>query len=268
MPLIDDRARVLGKVNLIDAFVGLLFLGLIPLGYGALVLFRAPVPSIASIEPPRVTEGEAVTVTVVGHDLRPFLRARIGSVESGGFLVQSPMLAEVKVPPTLPVGTYDLVLFDETQELVRLVDALTIVGADEVVAMLQVRFFAQPEVFDRVHIGDFDVGDEPPAVHPDRASLNALEDDRRTFMARGIVAVAPGRSFEVQQTMAVADATLRVPVRDTPKGWSYRGKPVKVGAPFVFETAQAFMEGYIWDLAIETAAPHAESNAGASQIER
>ena len=38
MPLIDDSGRLFGKINLIDAAVGVVTLLLIPLGYSARVL--------------------------------------------------------------------------------------------------------------------------------------------------------------------------------------------------------------------------------------
>lgn len=126
MPLIDDRARLFGRVNVIDAIVGVVVLALIPLGYGAFRLFRVPVPTITSIQPQEVIAGEEVTLQVTGQDLRPFLRARIGPIESSKFAVQSPTLAEVRVPRELSVGIYDLTLYDEGRELVRKAHALTV----------------------------------------------------------------------------------------------------------------------------------------------
>src|SRR6185503_12067781 len=112
MPLIDDRGRLFGKVNLIDATVAVVVLGLIPLAYGALLLFRVPVPKITSVAPAQVVEHQSGTIQITGEDLRPFLRARLGTFESAGFLVQSPNVAEIKLPD-LPAGTYELVLSDE-----------------------------------------------------------------------------------------------------------------------------------------------------------
>lgn len=127
MPVIDDRGRLFGKVNLIDAVVGVVVLGLIPLAYGAFLLFRVPAPKITSVTPAQVIAHQAGTVEITGEDLRPFLRARLGTFESNGFLVQSPTRAEIKLPD-LPVGTYDLGLSDQGQELVRKPSALTVVA--------------------------------------------------------------------------------------------------------------------------------------------
>lgn len=136
MPLIDDRGQLFGKINLIDALVVAIGLGLIPLAYGAILLFRLPTPIVASVEPSRMTQGVPTILQLTGEYLRPFLRARLGKgefgeaswegYESSGFLVQSPTFAEVKVPD-LPPGIYDLVLFDQATELVRVSRALTVV---------------------------------------------------------------------------------------------------------------------------------------------
>jgi hypothetical protein len=126
MPLIDDRGRLFGKVNLIDALVGLVVLLLIPLAYGAFLLFRVPAPSIASLEPASFPVHQVTSVRLTGQNLRPFLRARTGSVDLPLF-VQSPTLAEIKVGD-LPAGTYDVVLYDQGQELTRKPAAFTILG--------------------------------------------------------------------------------------------------------------------------------------------
>jgi hypothetical protein len=53
MPLVDERGRLFGRINLIDAGVGVLILLLIPLGYAAYRLSRTPIPSITVALPGR-----------------------------------------------------------------------------------------------------------------------------------------------------------------------------------------------------------------------
>ena len=125
MPVIDDRGRLFGKLNLIDVITVAVVLGLIPLAYGAFLLFRVPIPIITSIEPAQVTQGDSATLKLTGSGFRPFLVARFGVVESYGFLVQSPTIAEVKVPD-IPAGNYDFVLYDQARELVRIPGAVTV----------------------------------------------------------------------------------------------------------------------------------------------
>ena len=126
MPVIDDRGRLFGKLNLIDAITVAVVLGLIPLAYGAFLLFRVPMPIITSIEPTQVRQGDSATLKLTGSGFRPFLVARLGDNEASAFLVQSPTIAEVRMPETLPPGNYDLTLFDQARELIRIPGAVTV----------------------------------------------------------------------------------------------------------------------------------------------
>ena len=130
MPVVDDRGRLFGKINLIDAAVAILVLLLLPLSYSAYLLFRTLPPTIGLLRPATVTAGTNATVELTGTNLRPFLRARIGGQEAKAFLIQSPSRGEIKVPD-LPPGTYDIILYDEGQELVRRTAGLTIVAPTE-----------------------------------------------------------------------------------------------------------------------------------------
>jgi hypothetical protein len=125
MALIDDRGRVFGRINLIDFVVGVFLLALIPLAYGAFVLFKVPPPAITSISPPQIVEHGQGSIALAGEHIRPFLQARIGAYDAPAFLVQSPGLAELKLPD-LPPGTYDIALYDQGEELVRKPAALTV----------------------------------------------------------------------------------------------------------------------------------------------
>ena len=125
MSLIDDRGRLFGRVNLIDGLVAVVVLGLIPLAYGAFVMFRVPVPKITTIAPDQVAEHQEAMLAITGEDLRPFLDVRFGAIASKGFLVQSPTYAEVKLPD-LPAGTYDVTLLDQGQVLTVKPGALTV----------------------------------------------------------------------------------------------------------------------------------------------
>lgn len=124
MPLIDDRGRLFGRWNVIDAAVLGLVLLLIPVAYGASLLFRTPTPTVTAVEPAQVFAQDVFTVRIAGTNLRPFLSVRLGAF-TGTMLVASPTTAEVRVTG-LPAGTYDLVLLDEARELLRMPAALTV----------------------------------------------------------------------------------------------------------------------------------------------
>lgn len=127
MPVIDDRGRVFGRVNLFDALVAIMALGLIPLAYGAFLMFRVPTPTIAAVSPDHVPEQTKSAIRITGENLRPFLDVRFGTVLSEGFLLESPTRAEVRVP-ALPAGTYDLTLVDGGRVLLRKPGGLTVVA--------------------------------------------------------------------------------------------------------------------------------------------
>ena len=46
MPVIDERGRVFGRLNLVDAAIVVLVLVLVPAAYGAYVLFKEPAPKL------------------------------------------------------------------------------------------------------------------------------------------------------------------------------------------------------------------------------
>lgn len=125
MAVLDDRGRLFGKVNLIDAVVAGFVIILIPIGYSAYLLFRTPVPSVTSLEPAQITEQQPASVQLTGENFRPYLGAKLGTTYAT-FLLQDPRHAEIRVPP-LAAGTYDLALFDEALELTRRPGALIVV---------------------------------------------------------------------------------------------------------------------------------------------
>jgi hypothetical protein len=125
MTIVDERGRLFGRFNLIDAAVVIAVLVLVPLIYAAYLLFRPAPMKILSVEPSRLDQGQQPRVKIHGMHLRPYLRAQVGAEQPHLFLIQSPNEAEFAMP-ALPVGTYDLALYDEVQEVARLKNAITI----------------------------------------------------------------------------------------------------------------------------------------------
>ena len=380
MPVIDERGRLFGKLNLIDALLILVVIVLIPVTYGAFVLFRPPSATITSIEPSTVAQPPITTppeaapsITIRGMNLRPYLRARIGTTFAP-FLIETPGVAEVKLP-NMPPGTYDFALFDEAQQIVVKPRALTILGPpptqvqvlgafvglsaavarsvviglqfaqkgvppvaqvlavrgpepatrrvrvgenafvivpvpgesrvpaiirlrcflaneecrvgdtlvaqnatialpasdgsgqvtfaiDEVrpadaqpvfvsvrasvssaVATVRVRFVAGPELLAVMKVGDTDVPGTGVVDEADRAVLTQVGSDQHPTTA-GVQT----QGFQLQQPVIVFTGTVRVPVVSTPAGWTYKDRPIKVGAGFSFETTSAAIAGWIIDI--------------------
>jgi hypothetical protein len=173
--IVDERGRLFGRVNIIDAVVGVVVLLLIPLAYGAYLLFRTPAVQVTGLQPSHVTQG-ATEVTLSGTHLRPFLHATVGGVEAT-YLFQNPSTVVLKLPPALPAGTHDLVINDEGQTVATLPGALTV---SAVVAPLP------PELIPVAALGS-------PDPHPEVLALGAfrgLERDSASQVSRDAAAAA------------------------------------------------------------------------------
>lgn len=134
MRLIDDDGRLFGRLNLFDAAIVAFVIVLIPAAYGTFLLFRTPVPRIASVtrvpitrEERRVAGGNRLSakLKVRGSGLRPRLRASIDSTPALGFVFEDPNSADVLVGE-VPSGTHDLILYDGVEEVARLAKSVTI----------------------------------------------------------------------------------------------------------------------------------------------
>ena len=134
MALVDERGRLFGKINLIDAALLIVLLGLLPVGYGAYLLFRPSAPQIESVtqvpltrEELRIADGATIAakLKVRGTGFNPLLRAFIGDVQALAFVFENHNSADVLVG-TIPPGPHDLILFDGVQEVARARGAVTI----------------------------------------------------------------------------------------------------------------------------------------------
>ena len=123
MPLIDDRGRLFGRLNIVDAAVLVVVALLIPLAYGAYLIFRPPPARLLALEPARVPFG-TTEVAVRGEHLRPYLRLVVGT--QGTTFLFADTNGGVLQLPELAAGAYDVVLFDEGAELSRLRNALVV----------------------------------------------------------------------------------------------------------------------------------------------
>jgi hypothetical protein len=125
MALVDERGRLFGRLNLFDALVIVLVLGLIPLSYAAYVLFRPPLPTLTRVEPAALFDQPNLRVTVHGENFRPYMRVSFNAIQGQTFLFKDTTEAEVDLNGA-PPGVYDVVLYDFSQERARLPKALTI----------------------------------------------------------------------------------------------------------------------------------------------
>jgi hypothetical protein len=126
MSIVDERGRLFGRFNLIDASVVAVVVLLLPIGYAAYALFRPAPIRITSVTPNRVERGHVTHLRLKGEHFRPYLRAEVGRLQPTSFLIETPTAGEIVLPDIDP-GTYDIALFDEAEEVARLKDAVTIV---------------------------------------------------------------------------------------------------------------------------------------------
>lgn len=134
MSIIDDRGRLFGRLNIVDATIVAFAVVLVPLAYGTYLLFRPAQPRIDSVAPSDITvaerrigNGSALTAKfkIRGSGLTPLLRAKIGSADALGLVFESPNSADVLVGP-VPPGKHDLILVDGVQEVARANGAIEI----------------------------------------------------------------------------------------------------------------------------------------------
>jgi hypothetical protein len=128
MTLVDDHGRLFGRWNVVDALIGVVLLGLIPLLYGGYVLFRPQAASLVAVEPPRIQAPGEADVTIRGTNLRPFMRISFDGHQGRTFLFADTTRAVVHVAD-LPPGVYDVILYDNAQERARIPKAFEVVAA-------------------------------------------------------------------------------------------------------------------------------------------
>ena len=181
MAVVDERGRLFGRINLVDAAIGAFVVVLIPLAYGTILLFRPSKPTITSVDRAQMTNVEERAgggtridgkLKVHGTGLRPTLRATIGQQDAVGFLFETPSSADVLFGGITP-GTHDLVLYDGVQEVARAKDAVTIAPPPEPVSA---RVLA---------VGAFIGLDEPTAARLSAGAPSSSTDASPTIIALG-----------------------------------------------------------------------------------
>ena len=226
MTMLDDQGRLFGRFNLIDAAAALLVLALIPLAYASWMLFRARPPIIDSVTPAVMAVGQASQhIEVRGRNLRPFLRAWVGTAKAG-YLFESADRAVIEVPVLAP-GSYDLALFDSSKELARFPGAVTVKPPSvetPVEIELTVRFVARPEVLEEASRAarERPAGEQHPAAsRPLLVSCDVTDS---------VAGSTPGD--KLQGRLDVARCVVRVLASRTADGWQSNGVQLKVGAGF------------------------------------
>jgi hypothetical protein len=152
--LLDDRGRLAGRFNVVDAIAAIVLIVAIPVAYAAYRLFRTPTPTLASVVPATLFEGARQRIEIDGTNLRPFMRVTFNTTPARAFLLGSTKYALVDLPDLKP-GAYDVVLYDYMQEVARLPKALTIAPVATDVELELVGAFKSPaEALMDLKVGD------------------------------------------------------------------------------------------------------------------
>lgn len=270
MRLIDERGRLFGRLNLVDAAVLVFILILLPTLYGAYVLFRVPVPVITAVQPATVVESDALRVRLLGENLMPYLTAYIGrsgepvsvflddrQSSLARFLIETPSAAELDLPRLSP-GSYDVYLYSEAEQLAHFPNAFTVTLPPEEemrlqtpppppvrsVARVRVDFVLPRRYATRPRTGDRDrFGSPTLSGEPDATALS-LE-------LRPAPAYVPNL---VDPVLLVGE--FSVPVTKSEQGlWWYKGQRIRPGEWLAFGDVDYYIYGLMVDTDIPDEAP-------------
>jgi len=206
--LLDDRGRIGGRINIVDAAAAVVLLALIPLALAAFALFRTPAPTLSRVTPATLFEGQAQRIEIDGTNLRPFMRVSFNTTPGRSFLLGSTKYAIVETPDLKP-GAYDVVLYDYMQEVARLSNALTVAPVPTDVELDVTGVFAS--VSDSAAAG-LKAGDKLPSLERPIAEVlsvgNPGEGDLRLQFGDQTILV-PRRSRTRAATLRLKCSTVR-----------------------------------------------------------
>ena len=284
MSTIDGRGRLMGRFNLIDVAVALLVAAVIPTAFVAYRVLRTPLPVMVAVTPATVSPNGPLEIRVTGAYFRPFLRAYVSRTgvqlqsddlpqdQRARYLIQTTSAIELKLPPDMRPGSYDLYLYDEGRALAHLTPAFTLAApgvraADPAAGPtatleMRVRFLVDPEILPSVHVGDADLN-QPENGEPATVAATLVSWRRLPEPAGASPRLSDGAALPVADTLPVMEAVVRLGAVMRNTVWEYAGpQPLRAGEPFPFMTSSYIIRGIIMSVA-ET--PHGANRAADRQ---
>lgn len=260
---LDDRARLFGIVNVIDALaiVALLACAGVVVGY---LPGRGSTPVMDAITPTEIQAGRVVQVNVSGHDLRPFLTAYVAKAgqpfslhdadrytQLGTYLFVAPDRAELRWEH-LTAGTYDVYLYDEGKPVATRPSAFKVVVPEFPKGTMEVhvRFLVPDQAVGLMTVGDRDIvtptGPNKPV--PEGAVITELTVTNERAEGLDMRMVDRERAWIGRRIPSrVVDVRLEVPMLMTaPKSWEYKGdEGVRAGDIFTMTTDRYKLHGVV-----------------------
>jgi hypothetical protein len=261
--IVDRNGRVFGLLNVIDAFVLLVAIALVPASIAAWRAFRERPVVLGSVTPTRLFVGSPVHVQLSGTQFRPYLQAFVAragepfSIEDvdrgkymGTYLLSSPSLAELHFPDLAP-GRYDLYLTEHGRVIVSRAAAFSVSQPDYPVGVrtLKVQFYPPLEAVSLIHVGDKDILEptRPSSLIGDPAVVTAVlvrPDKREVVDMR--MAPKQDRWIGLPTMGRLVEVTLRLPVLEIqPDGWAYGEESIRAGGLFTLTTESYRFHGVI-----------------------
>jgi hypothetical protein len=265
MTVIDKQGRLWGGINVLDAAALAVVVLVLALGAVAYRSLRGASLHIESVTPHQVEAGQRPALQVHGAGLRPFLTAYVVKagqpfalneadrfLQQASYLLASPTLAEIKCPPDLKPGKYDLYLYDEGQR-VGVKPAAFEVGAADLprgVMSAKVRFFVADETIPLIKVND---RDQPAPVGPNLplpggaivASVSVTNEKSDTLDMHMIDREQAWIGRRVQGR--AVDLMLRVPVlKLAPRTYQYTSLDLlRAGDIFTLSTPRYKLHGLV-----------------------
>jgi hypothetical protein len=105
MTVIDDRGRLFGLINLIDAGVGVLVIAVVAMIAVGFSVFKVPgTAELTTVEPASQPAGASIRLLVRGKNFLPFMRVSVQRTGDSAKAVQ-----RANANPKAPVDRYALV---------------------------------------------------------------------------------------------------------------------------------------------------------------
>jgi hypothetical protein len=226
---------------------------------------RRAAPQIESVTPHQVRAGERATLQIHGAGLRPYLSAyvvRAGEpfslsdaqryLQEAAYFVGSPSLAEIKCPPEMKPGAYDLYLYDEGQQVAVRRAAIDVAVPDlpRGVLTAKVRFFVADETIPLIQAGDRDqpapIGANLPSPGGALVERVTVTNEKSDTLDMHLVDREQAWIGRRVQGRAV-DVELKIPVVEvSPRAYQYTSLDlVQAGDIFTLSTRRYKLHGLV-----------------------